>query len=610
MRFLRPAFLALVAVGAACGRAVVEPEPFHVVRVAPDLGGTQPLALNDSITVCFSADLAPLSVTADSCSVVDERGLRVAGTLRVRGSHLTFQPRPPLAPDLRDGSFVPGHLYRLILAGLPRPDAVRAADGRRLAAGMVREFRMASLGDAGAQVLHSPVPGLPFFLVAPEGPQRLPVDAPWLRLRFTAPVAPWSVALPAVQVRRYGNPVETLQPRGLRLAEAGRDEMAGTLLEVDLGGPLLDGKGQPVRPLRTGDLLSVALVSGASALRDYTGAPVFAAVEPCWSVVPGSLIARVEWPSTDAEVLAEDGILPGFECHGGLLVPMARVETGAATHGLFRPQRDTWITPGQPFDRGDGVQVVSAAGRFEFLAVDVPEGVVVTLDATQGPIRLLAAGGIRIAGTLRILGSASPLRRLRPGSHVEGALEQAPVAMAAAGTLAVAGRIEASPGVGPEATVLCLASATGIELTGEVPFNSLLAVASPEGGGAGPAIRGARGQTVVAAVSFTRGVPAGGRWSASCCSPWLQLPSDTLEPHLAVFDATPGCTVAWQVAPADPLQPRQPDLRPGRPSGMRLAQDRDRLAMQPGEFVRFRVAAEVAWGMPVGGVRGIQIADR
>ncbi|MBL8725357.1 MAG: Ig-like domain-containing protein [Planctomycetes bacterium] len=610
MSRLPAALLVSALVLSACSPDAEQPEPFRVVRVAPEDAAAAVLALNDSITVCFSADLAPTSVTEESCAVLDEAGLRVSGGLRVRGRHLTFSPRVPLAPDLSDGSFLPGHRYQMVLAGLPRPDGIRAVDGRRLSCGVVLDFTTAAPGHPQHAVLRSPLPGMPFLPVDPAGPQQLAVDRPLLQVRFTAPVAPWSVQTGAVQIRRYGNPVEVLMPRGVRLVRAARDELEGALLEVDLGGVLMDISGRRVRPLQVGDLLSLSLSQGTAALRDYGGVPVLPAGEPCWHVIPGAAVARMQWPGIPDAGLAGAATQPGFEVYAGAVMPRARLETGTGRHGSFVPQVDTSIASMQPFDRGDRVEVRSDEGRFEFLGIEIPAGVVVTVDATRGPVRLLAVGGVRIAGTLRILARALPLRLLRPGAPVEAALEMAPVAIAASGSIEIAGRIEVVDGVAPDATALCLASASGVDLSGPIPFHTLLAVAEAEDVPAVPAIRGARGQALVVAVSFQRGVPAGASWTAVAESPWLQVPMDLGSSRLHLVDAAPGCSVGWQTAPADPLRPSIPDLTKGRQSGIRIGLDGDALPFVPGEWVRFTLSAAVVSGSPLPSLRSVQVFER
>ena len=50
---------------------------------------------------------------------------------------MTYSPDPPLQPSLDDGSFQPGATYQLHIAGNPRPDGVRSADGARLGSSML-----------------------------------------------------------------------------------------------------------------------------------------------------------------------------------------------------------------------------------------------------------------------------------------------------------------------------------------------------------------------------------------------------------------------------------------------------------------------------------------
>ncbi|MFM1873876.1 MAG: hypothetical protein RL398_3298, partial [Planctomycetota bacterium] len=162
----------VAASSAACHRS--PPPEFRVASTSPILGEhADPLLLNDSITVHFAVPIAGLSVTEESFAVLDRDGRRVPGTLRTGSHWVSFVPDPPLSPTLGDGSFAPGEQYELRIAGMPRPDAVRAADGRRLAEAVSLPFRAAARDEVPiglVAILRPPAGDLPLLLHAKEVP--------------------------------------------------------------------------------------------------------------------------------------------------------------------------------------------------------------------------------------------------------------------------------------------------------------------------------------------------------------------------------------------------------------------------------------------------------
>lgn len=609
---LRTPALALVAlVTPACWRSPPRSEPFEVVRTSPSLGADDaPLLLNDSVTVYFSDLVQPLSVTEDSVTVVDEAGRHVPGSLRVGANWVTFEPEPPLAADLGDGSFRPGATYRLFLAGSPRPDAVRAADGRRLLAPSTWWIRIADDAQRPAglsSLLRPPATDLPFLLRTPEVPQLLPVDAPRLRLHFTLPVLPTSVSPDAVTIRLLRN-LAVLRPRGMRVVTSRLDQFPGSTLEIDLGSlpPLLDGGNVA---LRAGDYLSIELNQGPAPLTDYAGTPVLPGMAQWWSVVEGSRLALAEWPSGERAYVGDDPLLPGFEVRAGVIRPRVRVEAGDGSLGVFRPEQDTRLCPGEAFDRGDGRIVRSHGADFPFTAIDVPAGVTVTIDATAGPVRLLACGSVRIGGTLQLIDRPVPLRVRRFETPATDFLTEASIAVLAAGDVHVTGAIrtvQKTPSDGSPLTLLC---AGRMYLHGELPFHTLLAIEAPADGGV--AIVGARGQAIVAPPAvFTPGVAPGADIWVRGYTPWRQLPPDRDGGTVRLVEAAPGIAAAWQGAPADPLVPGEPDRRVGRHSQPQPVLDRDPIVTGPGGFVRFELVARVLHGTPLPTVREVLLIDR
>lgn len=607
----------------ACSRSAPTPEPFRIARTSPSLDAdSAPLLLNDAVTIYFSADVLPVSVTGDSVTLVDEHGQSVPGSLRVGSNWVTFQPIPPVTPELTDGSYRPGATYRLLVAGSPRPDAVRAVDGRRLAAATSFPVRIADITERPPGLLaplRPPANDMPFLLRTAEVLQQVPADAPRLQVHFTQPLLPGSVTVDAFEVTLINGPppFEEIVPRGvrivpLRLVSPRMDEPPGCTVEIDLGTMPRRVRGAPAAPLRANDRLCVQLRGGAASVRDYAGNVPLPTVPQLWSVVAGASLALAEWPASGDEILAADGLLPSFEVRGGLLRPRVRVEAGNGSLGVFRPQRDTTLRPGEPFDRGDGQMVVSRGNQFPFLAIDVPERVVVRVEASGEPVQLLACGSVRVSGALVVVAAPGRLPARHPPQTVQDLVSQAPVSIVAAGDVEIRGRVSATQADAPDMTSLLLASAGAIDLRalqGELPFHTMLAVESAADG-AGGAIRGMRGQAVVFWPSFTYGAAPGSDYAAGGTLPWRQLPWDRDGGVVHFVDASPEVQVCWQSAPPDPVRRSEPDLTVGRVSRQQPVTDRDAISVVAGAFVRFALSARVRAGQELPRIRELRVCDR
>jgi hypothetical protein len=600
--------LVAAAAAAACGARSPRSPDFAVARTSPDTTAG-PVLLNDTLTVYFSAPVLPVSVTAASFTVVDERGHRVPGDLRVGADWVSFQPTPPVTPALDDGSFLPGARYELRIAGSPRPDAVRAQDGRRLAAPVVLAFRAAARDEAPPDLavpLRPPANDLPFLLRPVDGIPQVPADAPRLSLAFTQPLLPSSVVPAAFEVTLLDQPPFTaLAPRSVRILPprlpSAAGEVAGSVVEIDLGAEPQRADGSGSRPLQRGDRLCVQLARGPGGVRDYRGSEPIASPPVLWSVVAGAELACAEWPSPGDRVAAADGLAPSFEVRGGALQPRVRRECGDGCLGVLRPARDLVLRPGEPFDRGDGVQVVSNGPRFAFRAIDVPAGVTVRIEPGVAGAVLQAVGGIRVAG--RVVVQAAPRPAVPRRFHAQPVLElaeQVPVAFVAAGPVELAGEVAAEPAPALDAASLLVASGAQIDLRGmqgELPFRTVLAVDEAIAGEQ-PAVLGARGQSVVVPVVFSYGLPPGASCAVEAELPWRELPSDRAAALLHVSGADGRLAATWQVAPADPLRQGQPDLTIGRVGRWQSARAGDVLAFAPGDFARVALRAQVAAGEP------------
>lgn len=608
---------------AGCWRSSPPPAaPLSVTRVSPhDLGEADaaPLLLNDNVTVYFSDAIDPLSVTAASVAVFDAAGHAVPGTLRTGTNWVTFAPEPPLSPALDDGSFLPGESYRLVVASYPRPDAVRAVDGRRLAAAPTLGFRTAEFGPVQTANGRLPAPlrppstELPFLQhrqLPGDIASRLPADAPRLRLHFTLPVLPTTVR-PEAFIVHLAQPQQRLEVRRARLLTAPLDQHPGSTVELDLGSePRLHGGGPRVE-LDPGELLSVTLADGPHSLRDLADQEVFGGPvgqAQFWLVVAGSSLPLFAWPTDDGGLVGDDELQPGFEARAGLVRPRVRIEAGDGSLGVFRPQADITLRPGVPFDRGDGVLVQSVGADFPFLAIDIPAGVRVRVESSV-PVQLLACGGIRVAGTLELSTPTELVPRLQRGAPASEVLAQAPAALVAAGDIWLSGTVTTARPLPTDQTALTVASAARIELGGEMPYNTVLAVERGVARGSTPIV-GPRGQSFPTTVEFEYGLAPGARIRAQARSEWRELGRDRDRGVLRFVDVDPALRVEWQTAPADPVQPDRADLRSDRLARPRRATDGEWLALEPGSFGRFLVSADLVAGLPLPSFEELRLADR
>lgn len=610
------ALLGLLACASCWRRSSPPPAPFTVARVSPVLTASSQLLLNDAITVYFSEPVDPMSVTRDSFAVLDAAGHAVRGRLHVDGTWVTFEPEPPLAADLRDGSLVPGGEYRLAIAGYPRPDGVRSRRGDLLQQGWQQPFRTAAFAASAA----GPAPLRPVqadvrpFVLRPSEPGAapLPVDDARLQLHFTLPVLPTTVTAAAFDVRLFARSapvgaIERVIPRAVRLLpRQPGDEFAGSTVELEFGAQVRTVDGERTMTLQPEDLLVVSLVPGEASLRDYAGRTPPQQVQWC-NLVPGFAVKTAEWPAATGPLHWFDADLaaPGFEVtEGGAIRPLVRVEAGDGSLGLLRPTTDVTIAVGEPFDRGDGVRVASADGVFAFAAIDIPAGVTVRVDARARGIQLQVLGRVQIAGRLEILGTAAAAD-LHPGQLVDPSAiaAVAAVAIVAGSGIDVTGRIDGGGDRG--GSVLALITSGGLDVQGSLPADSLLATERSGAGAPGTAVR-----CRLVRVQMTPGLPPGAEVMASGMTPFVQLPADRAVGALRIRPADTAMRLAWQVAPADPVARSRPDLAPGRAAPPREIRDGERLEAEPGAFLRLRLQARVVGGAPLPRLLGIDVLDR
>lgn len=614
-----PLMVLLAALLAACvrsdGQAVSE--PFVVTRISPEPSGG-PLLLNQDVTLSFSAPIDPDSARGDAFEVVDEAGRQVQGRVLVGKQSLTFEPRVPLGRELDDGSFRPDTTYRVLVAGYPRPSGLRAADGRMLQTGCSFTFRTVRR-DASAQGFPTPLlplagGAIPFVLQSAAAPQWLPLDQPRLRMQFTLPVLPSSLSFGAFDIalvkREQGAEVLHVEPATCRLV--GADPVLGTLpgAAVELGFRRelrVVGTDRTVA-LEAGDVVVVTLASGQEALRDWSDRRVSTLPgqsSQWWEVVAGAGPGLLDWPGVRTLVPGTDPLQPGLEVlRDGRSRPALRVEAGDGSLGTFRPLRDTRIARGATFDRGDGTMVVDRDGSLPFLAVDIPAGVTVEVDAREGALRLLACGWVRIEGALAVVAQPVPTR-MRAGELTSfGALtESAPLLVAAAGGIRISGTVRA-PEQSAEGTLMVLASAGPLDLAGSIPPATLLAL---EPGSRG--LTGSAERAVPVLLRMTPGLPSGTELQLEAATEWFAVPAECSAARLDWLAADPGYEVFIQSIPGDPFRPEYPDPRAERASAPLPVLLGSRVQFLPGGFLRVCFQCRVRGSDPLPFLHGLRIVQ-
>jgi len=587
-----------------------------VDRTSPVLSDpTQPVLLNDALTVYFSEPIQPRSVNEDSVVLMDENGHHVLGEVDVGTDWISFVPAAPLAKDLSDGSFQPGGHYRLHLGGQPRFSRIRAEGGGSLSETTSFDVYVAKRDQApdGLPAILRPLASdLPLMLRVSEVPLHVAADAPRLQMHFTLPVLPTSLSAEAFRIRLY-NPGAILVPRSVRIVSSPVDDHYGSTVEIDLGAVPQTEDGRQVR-LKEGDFISAKLLPG-NGLLDYSGqAPLLAKNVQFWSVVEGRSLPICEWPASGEVYADDDALQAGFEVRGSTIRPRVRVEAGNGSLGVFRPKSNMTLRPGVAFDRGDGQQVVSTGSDFHFAAIDVPAGIEVTIDAQDGPVRLLATGGIRVAGSMRLLGAPTALLPRYTQYPVAELIDAARVAMVAAGDIQVGGEIQSEMAVSETQSALLLATAGSLRLRGSLPFQTILVPDTVENGVAAPAgsasrIEGVRGQTLLYQGRFTPGVARGADFDVVGMLPWRQLPAHLDSGVLEIGGLTGDLSIVWQATAADPIRGEHPDLSPGRVGRWQPARDRDVLMVGAGRFVRMKLSTRVRHGEPLPSVDELRLVE-
>jgi hypothetical protein len=587
----------LLLLVAACGGQAAREVPFRVDSTSADGANERGQALfylNHPIRVDFSQPIDPLSVTGDTVRVLDQAGHPVPGQLRIGTRSVTFEPAPPLAPTLDDGGLRPDQIYRLEVAGFPRTNAVRAADGTVLERTEQRSFRTMGT-DVAALGLASPL--LPVqrgdeeFELRPDllGGLRMAAASRRLQLHFTLPVLPSTARPQAFRIHRQVDMEHQLVPSRVQVLSrpAPQDPHPGCTVEL-----LFD----EASDLEPNDVLYVLFATGPHALRDYRGRPV--ELSPGLSgwlripVDPGLRrnLAHLRAGTDALRLLPAAPDQPGFVVVGSRILPEVFVECGTGRLGVLAPKRDLRLVPGQPFDRGDGLIVQPDGGRFDFTSIRIPRGVTVRLEPSPDqPICLRSLTAIEIEGDLLLgAGAVSPIVPAA-GDQLPAArlIDAAAVALVAAREIAISGRIRLEHPTPPR-SALSLVSGGPLRVRGELPARTVLAVPP------GTRVDGSAVAPIPVEVALTPGLAPGALVTAEAWTDWYRMPGDRIGPidvELLDADADAAPTVAVQIAPPDPVDPSRPYLAAGGPSRPAALPLRSELVVARGGFVRLSLRA-------------------
>ncbi|MFH0946041.1 MAG: Ig-like domain-containing protein [Planctomycetota bacterium] len=202
--FQIPLCLALSA-SIGCERG---PDQFRILEVIPAATAGE-LRLNQPLTIVFSRNVDPSSVSSDALGLRLADGRRGRGRLLVSGARVEFHPGPVRSAGLADGGYGRGGGATLKLRGFPDRDGVLSADGEPLASTIRIDLRIVEVGepadrlfldlDGGAspRLLNRLKPvGEEFARVRPMGK---------VRLIFSEPLHPASVTSRTIRML-FDNP--------------------------------------------------------------------------------------------------------------------------------------------------------------------------------------------------------------------------------------------------------------------------------------------------------------------------------------------------------------------------------------------------------------------
>lgn len=243
------AFLLLLA----CTPSSEAPPTLELLRFAQ--GGREDILLNEKLVFRFNQPLDPASLHFESLQLQDSQGKQAQGRFQLSAGarEIVFIPTPVLTAAFQDGGFRPKENYQVEIAGFPKPQALRSAQGAILDHNVQSHFQIVD----PEQV---PLPfedrsSLPAGLVEihPRPPR---VGEPF-ELRFTKPLAPNTVLSRHFSLIEEG-PGEPKRAIKIRVSLLNNEE--DCRIQIDAQETL-----NPKRPYR---------LEISDALRDFSGNPV------------------------------------------------------------------------------------------------------------------------------------------------------------------------------------------------------------------------------------------------------------------------------------------------------------------------------------------------
>ncbi|MCA9001391.1 MAG: hypothetical protein KDB61_05680, partial [Planctomycetes bacterium] len=124
-------WLVLAWIFVACSSGSEPGQEFALEGFRPLAG--QEILLNEPLSLTFSRDLDPSSITPSNLRVEDEDGRPCAGEWRLQGRRwLRFWPRTVTGANLLGGGYRPGRRHVVHVVGFPAVGGLRALDGEPL----------------------------------------------------------------------------------------------------------------------------------------------------------------------------------------------------------------------------------------------------------------------------------------------------------------------------------------------------------------------------------------------------------------------------------------------------------------------------------------------
>ncbi len=613
VRKLGYACLAVGLIASSCGQGRPPSRPMQVVSANSASGeqhlGTKAhpdkLYLTAKVTVSFSEDVDPLSVTADTVRIVKmtptgPEKVKMARR-RIGTRSVTLEPEWPLSADLNDGSFQPNQFYKLEVAGFPLTNTVESTSGLPVGDQFVRYYRTVDVDvtDPGP-LLPVGLPTAPFVLTVPQ--LRMAADMRTVLLHFSLPVDPRTVS-PRSFVFMHSDAIRIESTRVLnsRGAIYGRSEFPSSTVEIRLAEGV---------ELKSGGLFGVDLrPRGRESdwVRDYRGRHVTQKQSMVSGFISGGAKVELVRFHVEGNVLKLKGTTASlefervgqklnFEGRDDRMQVLARRDVGRGTLGAFHPRQSMTLSPRIPF--GVGLRNIRVSGpRFEFSDIYIPKNVTVTLRSSQ-PIELLSTGRIQIDGEL-ILDTVHAAEKgdFESGTsdaYLRRVLEtKFGCRVMAAEDITLRGAIRHGRMNEEDYRPPLVLWAKSLSLRGPFPSRTI------RGEEPGRIVGGAVQTGFPLALDMPQGYPEGHRTTAEAWTPWVRLPVDFSGSHISArYDGIEGdnLDVLLQIAAADSIDPSQPYDDPAGLSAPQKLPLREPIKVSGRVHIRFKLRAKVIGG--------------